>query len=92
MVEAHATALKLNGDVVEQSRSKGVNCSETFLPRGFHMTDKDFRGRNISLACDCSPTSPFMYIPTRDLKTYVRTYVQTYILYTNVYIGKFPTC
>ena len=34
MVEAHATALSRTGDVVEQSHSKWVNCSEKFWPRG----------------------------------------------------------
>ena len=30
----------LNGDIVEQSHSKGVNCSETFQPRGSSSVTK----------------------------------------------------
>ena len=60
--------VKVNGDVVEQSCSKGVNCRETFWPWGSlsvtqlwlsFVIDKDPRGWNVSLQftpllCDCS--------------------------------------
>ena len=57
------------GDVVEQSPSEGVNCSEMFQPRqsfvsqNCFVTDEDPQGRCVSLQftpllCDCSTTSP----------------------------------
>ena len=34
--------LSVNGDVVEQSLSRGVYCSETFRPRGSSLITKQF--------------------------------------------------
>ena len=34
--------LSVNGDIVEQSLSKGVYCSETFRPRGCSLITKQF--------------------------------------------------
>ena len=67
------TICKLNGDVVAQSCSKGISCSETFQPQGSlsvtktegagEETDEVSRGRNVSLQfnpllCDCSNNVP----------------------------------
>ena len=59
MVEACATTLNQMGMLLNNHVAKWVNCSETFLPRGSLsvtrtvlfsiVTDKDPRGRNISL-------------------------------------------
>ena len=48
----HISLLFLNRDVVEQSHSKGVNCSEVFRPRGSSSVtrlNEDHWGWNVSL-------------------------------------------
>ena len=54
-------SVKRNWDVVEQSRSNGVNCSETLWPRGSvshgFVTVEDVSLYFTPLLCDCSTMS-----------------------------------